>query len=503
MLPDGEPVQLTRDDLPKMSPVFSPDGARIAYTVNDGDKWDTWEVAALRGEPHRWLRNVSGLTWLGPDDLLYSQVKAGIHMAIVRSNEARTNARDLYVPFHVAGMAHRSYASPDRTRVLVIEMNDRSQWTPCRLLNLDGSGPGQLVGPPNAQCTDAAWSPNGRWMYFTANTSDGFHLWRQRFPNGTPEQLTFGATEEQGIALSADGKSLITSVGVAQRSVWLHDASGERQVSLEGYAYFPLISADEKKIVYRVTRGVGSGQSPSELWVTDIASQRSQRLFPGQLVTSFDLSRDDRVVAAVRGDGGRSTIWLAWLDGREPPQPIPQADGDNPRFGAGADIMFRVAEGATGFVYRMKSDGTNRQRVFEASGTVFGSVSPDGRWLSNLVPRSRSGVSLFSADGQQPVLPSSTISRLRWTLDAKRAYLSIQYAQSSAFADGRTYVLPLARDSVLPRLPAGGFKDEAEIAALPGVERIPYGDVAVASTPGAFAYSRVTTTRNLFRIPLQ
>ncbi len=35
MLPDGEPVQLTHDNLEKMSPVFSPDGSRIAYTVEE------------------------------------------------------------------------------------------------------------------------------------------------------------------------------------------------------------------------------------------------------------------------------------------------------------------------------------------------------------------------------------------------------------------------------------------------------------------------------------
>ena len=29
LLPDGEAVQLTRDNLPKMSPEFSPDGSRI------------------------------------------------------------------------------------------------------------------------------------------------------------------------------------------------------------------------------------------------------------------------------------------------------------------------------------------------------------------------------------------------------------------------------------------------------------------------------------------
>ena len=33
LLPDGEPTALTHDSTMKMSPVFSPDGSRIAYTA--------------------------------------------------------------------------------------------------------------------------------------------------------------------------------------------------------------------------------------------------------------------------------------------------------------------------------------------------------------------------------------------------------------------------------------------------------------------------------------
>ena len=80
---------------------------------------------------------------------------------------------------------------------------------------------------------------------------------------------------------------------------------------------------------------------------------------------------------------------------------------------------------------------------------------------------------------------------------------SIQVRPASAFAVGRTYVLPLARDSVLPRIPPGGFRTEAEIAALPGVEVLPYGDLVLGPSPSVYAFSRVTTTRNLYRIPLQ
>jgi hypothetical protein len=34
-------------------------------------------------------------------------------------------------------------------------------------------------------------------MYFTAETANGVHTWRQRFPDGTPEQVTFGVVEEE------------------------------------------------------------------------------------------------------------------------------------------------------------------------------------------------------------------------------------------------------------------------------------------------------------------
>ena len=134
LLPDGEPVALTNDNLPKMSPVFSPDGSRIAYTVNDGNSWNTWEVPTLRGEARHWLRNASGLTWIGINDLLFSEIKNGLHMAIVRARENRADSRDLYVPPHESGMAHRSYVSPDGTWVLVVEMDERSIWVSCRLL---------------------------------------------------------------------------------------------------------------------------------------------------------------------------------------------------------------------------------------------------------------------------------------------------------------------------------------------------------------------------------
>ena len=99
ILPDGEPVELTHDQIAKMSPAFSPDGARIAYTTVDQQfNWDTWVVPVLGGEPQRWLHNASGLVWSGPRQLLFSEIEMGLHMAVVTAQEGRVGQRNIYVP---------------------------------------------------------------------------------------------------------------------------------------------------------------------------------------------------------------------------------------------------------------------------------------------------------------------------------------------------------------------------------------------------------------------
>jgi len=65
-------------------------------------------------------------------------------------------------------------------------------------------------------------------MYFNSDVGGHWQIWRQLFPDKTPEQVTFGPTEQEGIAFSPDGRSFITSVGMSESTLWIHDAKGER-----------------------------------------------------------------------------------------------------------------------------------------------------------------------------------------------------------------------------------------------------------------------------------
>ncbi len=50
--------------------------------------------------------------------------------------------------------------------------------------------------------------------------------------------------------MAPDGKSLITSVGTEDSSVWLHDKDGDHQISSEGYATSPSFSFDGSNLYF-------------------------------------------------------------------------------------------------------------------------------------------------------------------------------------------------------------------------------------------------------------
>ena len=500
LLPDGEPVQLTHDGLPKMSPQFSADGSTIAYMAGG---WNTWIVPVLGGESRLMLPNAEGLTWIDPGHLLFSEIKSGIHMAVVTATDTRDQSRDVYVPPRERGMAHRSALSPDHKWVLVAEM-DNGGWLPCRLIPFDASSSGDPVGPQGAACTYLAWSPDQKWMYLSSDKGGRFHIWRQRFPGGELQQVTSGPTEEEGIAIAPDGASFITSVGLRESTIWVRDQKGERQVSSEGYAENPRFSPDGEKLYYLVRRHGVSGQFVSgELWVAGLGTGRSQRLLPDTLVGGYDISPDGgQVVYSAKDEQNHSHLWLASLDLRFPPRQFPSSvNEDEPRWDGADHIYFRAAESKSNFLYRMKSDGSERSKILANPILEFHAVSPDGRWASVLgqTPGQDAQARLFASplDGGSPVRICAVYCLSHWTADGKTFMIIMDTMKGT-----KTLVAPVSEATGLPALPAAGLATVAEMESVKGA-KIMDGPVILGSTPGLSATVREDVHRNLYRVPLQ
>ncbi len=494
-LPSGQPVQLTHDPRMKLSPQFSPDSSQISYSVVQ--PWETWEVPILGGEPHLLLPNSSSLSWIeGGKKFLFSEIKEGLHMAVVTTDESRGNSRDVYVPKGERSMAHHSYLSPDGQWVLIVEMDNRGDLESCRVVSFQHSDQARVVGPPNRPCISGAWSPDGKWMYLNVAT-DGFHIWRQRFAGGEPEQITFGPTTQEGIAMAADGKSLITSVGSRDYTVWLHDKNGDQQFSTESATWSPSFSADGSRL-YFFMRGNSDGGS---LFVKDLASGKVDNVLPGYDIDAYSISRDGkRVVFAREDSSGHSNLWIATTDHRSSPVHIPSAvTEDSPAFLPGGDIMFRAIEGNFSFLYRMKPDGTDRHKITPDRVLDPLSVSTDGRWFvastSNPDPEYPAVTKAFAVDGSGSVQLCLPYCSFTWDTTGKFVYVSHPTVHEGS------YILPVSPETGLPKLPLKGFVNAADIAAARPIAIVDW-EISSAVGSSLQAYTKKNTRRNLYRIPL-
>lgn len=519
-LPDGEAVQLTDTPGGKATPTFSPNGSRVAFTAAEGNfAWHTYTVSTHGGHASLLLPNASGLVWIDSTHVLFSEVKAGQHMGVRRATLERSNVRDVYWPGSPHGMAHRSAISPDRRWVLIVEM-DAGVWQPCRLVPLDGTSTGRTVGPPASQCTYAAWSPDGRWMYFNSNAGGSFHLWRQRFPEGEPQQLTHGPTEEEGLAVAADGRSLITSAGVRHNSIWLLAGDTERQISIEEYAFAAVPTVDGEKVFYlRKTGATRREFSVGSLVSVSRSTGAREEILPGHPMVHFDLSSDDRLIAFVSGETApaKRGIWLAAVDRSSAPRRVYAEETERVFFDPSANIYF-LKSGRTRYLYRLLAPSyAGVERVSPVPANFIFSISRDGEWAVVVSPHgARTGLQYMalSTRGLPPRVLCSFCgggagpTRLQappvaWSRDGRALIISAQFLHVAAWGSpAYTIVVPVRHGAALPALDAAGIKSEQDYLSLPGARKLTKSNVLPGATFEDLLFYETTTIRNLYRVTL-
>jgi DNA-binding winged helix-turn-helix (wHTH) protein/Tol biopolymer transport system component len=504
MLPNGEARRVTDDDRSKYGLAFSPDGSEIAYTVLEGPVFSTYRVSVLGGEPRLLQKNAAGLVWLDPQRLLFSEAPSGIHLSVVITSPTHTDIKEVYSPAHERGMAHYSFPSPDRRWALIAEMNGNGEWAPCRLVALEGQSSSKTVGPSGG-CTSAGWSPDGRWMYFTAYVQGRSHVWRQRYPDGGPEQITFGPTEENGIAVDPNGGSLITSSGIHENAIWIHDPKGERSLSSEGEVLswpVPVFSSDANVIYYLLRRWDSSG---AELWQTDVDSGKSEPVFPGIAMGSFDISPDGKqALYAASAANGKPELWMAPLDRGSPAIKIAITGAQSPRFGPHGTILFQRTEGLDNYLERANADGTHISKVIPYPITDFQGVSPGRRWATVGVTKTAEGnsaaVLIVPVDGGAAWHPCVSYCTPKWSTDGKFLFIPIE--DPSRISPGRSVAIPAGSGESLPNLPAQGIATGSEPGAIEGARSVNRAGIVPGKDPEHYVWVNTTVHRNLYRISL-
>jgi eukaryotic-like serine/threonine-protein kinase len=507
MLPDGEPIPRTHDTFAKYGVAFSPDGSQITYTAAGGGGWRTMSMPLLGGEPRLLLQNAAGLTWLDRHHLLFSEILTGLHMELVTATERRESLRHIYVPKHERGMAHYSYPSPDRKWILVVEMEGTGAFGRCRLVPFDGVTSGRKVGPEGI-CRSAAWSPDGRWMYFTAVVDGASHVWREPFPSGALQQITSGPTTEHGMAMSPDGRSLVTSLGILESGAWMHTPQGERPVSPDGYASRLRFSSDGRFLFYLLRHA--SSDVAGKLWQTELSSGKSEPLAQSFPMVSFDISPDGtQIVFPIKPEHDTAEIWLMPRSGDDPPRRLTASGEDQPAFAPSGQILFRQSEDHNNYLFLMNADGSKRRKVAPIPITELRSLSPDRRLAFAMAPVNgfpTTAVLAVPLDGGPVRRICPGTCGVRWSPDGANMYIT-------PFADStnKTIAIPVPNGNSMPVLPVAGVQSVADAATLSGSRLVDFvlfngsssgNDVAPGQEMGTFAYARTISHRNLFRVRL-
>lgn len=159
---DGQnPSTVVRSNEPVISPMFSPDGARLAY-VSFEDKKPVVYVQSLQDGSRRKTAAFKG------------------------SNSAPAWA-------------------PDGKRLAVVLTRDEA--SQIYLINADGSGLSRLTQGGNID-TEPAFSPDGQTVYFTSDRGGSPQIYRVATTGGEPKRVTFSSSYNVSPTISPDGKLL-------------------------------------------------------------------------------------------------------------------------------------------------------------------------------------------------------------------------------------------------------------------------------------------------------
>ena len=187
-------------------------------------------------------------------------------------------------------------------------------------------------------------------------------------------------------------------------------------------------------------------------------------------------------------------------------------DASRPFFAPGGTIVFFGKEGESGYIYQMKEDGTGKEKVTPEPVMYLIGISPNGQWVVAQVAyqggETTQALVAYSMGGGPKKLICSACQisgprnpggpLLSWSRDQGALY----FKSILGGMNRNTFMIPLRSGAPLPDFPDSGVQSDRDLLAFYGTEVIQEEDVFPGSSPHVYAFTRKTTHRNLYKIPV-
>ena len=181
---------------------------------------------------------------------------------------------------------------------------------------------------------EPTWSPDGRFIAYSTNTSGNFDIWVQPLGGGRPVQVTSDPAVDWQPAWSPDGNSLAFRSERDGGGIFIVPALGGRERKLAAFGYNPAWSPDASQIlVFRTAPLRNASRVIPHIYLLDPKDGRSARILEAELAAFSN------VRGIVWHPDGRRISFIATRDNVTGFWTQPMAGGTALRSDPGADVQ--------------------------------------------------------------------------------------------------------------------------------------------------------------------
>ena len=443
-----------------LQPVFSPDGAWIAFESNgklrkvrlDGSA----PIAITDGG------SANGMDWAASDEIVLGA--EGTFHGLSRVSASGGERTEFTKPDKAKGETDHLWPialDDGRTIVFVIYRGANSTAALAMTSFADGKvTPLGLHGIRPLAVIDGSllYVQNDGAVMAVAIDAKARRVAGKPTPVLDPVGVTAVSNGNSEIFVSRLG-ALVTAVGNAtSQLIWFGKDGIPIPIMRETRAYsHPRLSPDGRRIAF----GIGDAQR-TDVWLYDLPTSTLSKLSSAPFATAPSWTIDGKRVLylATAADSGLA-FWSQVVDGGTPPQKLAVAVG-NPAEGElspdGRSLIYSTFNNNSFDVYvaRLDSGGTNRPFVATKASEDEARFSPDGRWVALTSDESGTDevyVRSFPDPSVRVQISAGGGAMSHWSPDGKQIF----YRSGAAMISAKLALVPtlqvLTRDTVQTRLP--------------------------------------------------
>lgn len=397
---------------------FSPDGSLVTFWLRQrsrppGDDISVWAAPTLGGDPKPFVQGAAEVTWSAEGSrFAYHTTLPGDPLYVTDGKVPSTNPPIMVAPsglhshFPVWGTADSIYFIkgnlPDQMDVWRVDPEGRA---PERLTQLNGA----LSYPVLL---------DRRLLLFLAREADGAGPWiyGMDVEHRVTHRVSSGAEQFTSLGASGDGRRLIATVAVPQRSLWRLPLGNEsasigtpvRVVLGTGEGFAPRFGPDY--FLYVASSGAGesiwkvSGTLSKQLWSrSDARIVGTPSVSPdGRLIAFSVKQREKTVLYSMTSEGTETKVLADSLRLQGAPAWSPD----------GSSVTTAADEGGVPHLFRIRTDSRTPVRLL-ADYSTDPLWSADGKFVIYSGPDigTRFEVKAVSETNAQHTLPPLTLTR--------------------------------------------------------------------------------------------